>query len=164
MLRGEGHDLTFEVNSHTYPRYYLLTDGIYPQWSCFVHPIYVPQGEMKKHYTKMQEGARKDVEHAFGILQARWGIVQNPVRQWDLKTISDIMLACIVMHNMIIEDEHGLSLEHLYDRPLQVGHMRRNFSYYNLAVGTKEIEDVNSHFALRNDLIDHLWMRKGHNM
>ena len=30
MLCGEGHDITFEVNSHTYPRYYLLTDGIYP--------------------------------------------------------------------------------------------------------------------------------------
>ena len=38
--------------------------------------------------------------------------MQNPVRQWDLKTISDIM------HNMIVEDEHGLSLEHLYERPL----------------------------------------------
>ena len=80
MLCGEGHDITFEVNSHTYPRYYLLIDGIYSQWSCFVHPIYVPQGEMKKHYTKMQKGAQKDVEHAFGILQARWGIVQNLVR------------------------------------------------------------------------------------
>ena len=118
MLRGEGHDITFEVNGHTYPRYYLLTNGIYPQWSCFVHPIHVPQGEMKKHYTKMQEGARKDVKHAFGILQVRWGIEQNPVWQWDLKTISDIMLACIIMHNMIVEDEQGLSLEHLYERPL----------------------------------------------
>ena len=29
MLRGEGHDITFEVNGHTYPRYYLLTNGIY---------------------------------------------------------------------------------------------------------------------------------------
>ena len=111
---------------------------------------------MKKHYTKMQEGARKDVEHAFGILQAQWGIVQNPIRQWDLKTISDIMLACIIMHNMIVEDKHGLSLEHLYERPLQVGHMRRDFSYYDLTTGTREIEDMSSHFALRNDLIDHL--------
>ena len=36
--------------------------------------------------------------------------------------------------------------------------------YYDLATGTKEIEDISRHFALRNDLIDHLWMRKGHNM
>ena len=164
MLRGEGHDITFEVNGHTYPRYYLLTDGIYPQWSFFVHPIHVPQGEIKKHYTKMQKGARKDVKHAFGILQAQWGIVQNPVHQWDLKTISDIMLACIIMYNMIVKDKHILSLEQLYDRPLQVGHMRRNFSYYDLAAGKREIEDVSSHFALRNDLIDHLWMRKEHNI
>ena len=90
--------------------------------------------------------------------------MQNPVRQWDLKTIFNIMLACIIMHNMIVEDEHGLSLEHLYERPLQVGHMQKDFSYYDLAAGTREIEDVSSHFALRNDLINHLWMQKGHSM
>ena len=30
LLKGEGHDMTFEVNGHMYPRYYLLIDGIYP--------------------------------------------------------------------------------------------------------------------------------------
>jgi hypothetical protein len=67
---------------------------------------------MKEHYTKCQEGARIDVERAFGVLQARFEIVKNPVRQWDLGTIEDIMLACIIMHNMIIEDEQGLLLEY----------------------------------------------------
>ena len=60
--------MTFEVNGHVYPRYYLLTNGIYLQWSCFLHPIF--QGEVKKHYTKMSEGAHKDVEGPFNILQA----------------------------------------------------------------------------------------------
>jgi hypothetical protein len=70
LLQGAGHDMTFEVNGHVYNRYYLLTDGIYPQWSCFLQPIHAPQGEKKEHYTKMQSGARKDVERAFGVLQA----------------------------------------------------------------------------------------------
>jgi hypothetical protein len=78
----------------------------------FPQPIHEPIGEMKEHYTKCQEGARIDVERAFGVLQARFEIVKNPVRQWDLGTIEDIMLACIIMHNMIIEDEQGLLLEY----------------------------------------------------
>jgi hypothetical protein len=36
LLKGEGHNMSFSVNGHVYPRYYLLTDGIYPQWSCFL--------------------------------------------------------------------------------------------------------------------------------
>jgi hypothetical protein len=32
----------------------------------------------KKKITKMQEGARKDVECCFGVLQAHFGITQIP--------------------------------------------------------------------------------------
>jgi hypothetical protein len=57
--------MSFEVNGHVYPRFYLLIDGIYPQWSCFLQPIHEAQGEKLQHYTKVQEGARNDVERAF---------------------------------------------------------------------------------------------------
>ena len=152
--------MNFEVNGHTYPRFYLLTDGIYPQWSCFLQPIHLPQGEKKKHFTKMQEAVRKDVERAFGILQARWGIVKNPVHQWNLGTINDIMLACIIMHNMIIEDEQGLHLEGCFDHAPETGNMQAQLSYEELAHGTEQIESVSGHHALRNDLIDHLWRKR----
>jgi len=52
----------------------------------------------------MQEGAQKDVERAFGVFQARWAIVQNPCRMWDMSKIFYIMFSCDIMHNMIIED------------------------------------------------------------
>ncbi len=39
----------------------------------------------------MQEGARKDVERKFGVLQVRSTIVQNPCRLWDMSTISNII-------------------------------------------------------------------------
>jgi hypothetical protein len=161
MLQGPGQDLTFEVNGHVYSRYYVLTDGIYPPWSCFVHPIHEPQGEMKQHFTKCQEGARKDVERAFGVLQSRWDIIKNPVRQWDLGVITNIMIACIIMHNMIIEDERDLGLEPLVDLGAPVAITPSPFTFYDLQSGTREIENVQSHFALRNDLIDHLWMLRG---
>jgi hypothetical protein len=82
FLRGNGSDMHFTVNGNVYNRYYLLVDGIYPQWSCFVQPIHAPQGEKLEHYTKMQSALQKDVERVFGVLQARWEIVQNPIRAW----------------------------------------------------------------------------------
>lgn len=116
---------------------------------------------MKEHYTKCQESVRKDVERAFGVLQARFEIVKNLVRQWDLATIEDIMLACIIMHNMIIEDEQDLSLEAFADWGLPVERVRHPLSFRELQDGTKDLENVEVHFALRNDLMEHLWRRKG---
>jgi hypothetical protein len=162
ILMGEGQDLTFTVNGNVYPRFYLLTDGIYPKWSCFVQSIHEPQGEKRKHFAEVQEATRKDIERCFGVLQARFQIVKNPCRQWDMDTMDDIMLACCIMHNMIIEDEQDLGLEDLFDpcSTIQV-QSRRNWQYIR---GMVELEHSGRHFALKNDLIDHLWQLKGEDM
>ena len=85
-------------------RYYLV-DGIYPNWSTFVKTISCPQGLKKKHFSKAQESARKYVERAFWVIQARFAIVRGPARFGDEETLADIMKACIITHNMVIEDE-----------------------------------------------------------
>ena len=48
---------------------------------------------------------RKDVEHAFGVLQARFAIAREPARFFHLETLKKIMKACIILHNTIVEDE-----------------------------------------------------------
>ena len=77
--------------------------------------IHEPQGEKRSYFAQMQEGARKDVERCFGVLQAQCAIIRNPMWQWDPEMISNIMFACIVIHNIIIEDELNANLETLYD-------------------------------------------------
>ena len=75
-----------------------------------------PQGNKAKHFAACQESARKDVERAFGVLQSRFAIVRGPARFWDQETLNDIMKACIIMHNMIIEDEGAMNLGFDHER------------------------------------------------
>ena len=57
----------------------------------------------------MQEAQRKDVERAFGVLQKRFGIIRGLLEYWKPETLWQIMTCCIILHNMIIEDERGMS-------------------------------------------------------
>jgi hypothetical protein len=90
---------------------YYLANGIDPSWSTFVKTIHVPQGNKRFFFfAKTQESTRKDVERAFGVLQARFAIVRGPARSFDHEMLKNIMIACIILHNMIVEDERHLYL------------------------------------------------------
>ena len=84
-----------------------------PQWTIIVKKIPNPVGEKRKRFAQEQESARKDVEHAFGVLQSRWGIVRYPANTWSTQKLWEVMTACVIMHNMIVEDERP---ERLYDQ------------------------------------------------
>ena len=88
---------------------YYLADGIYPKWSTFVKTIPSQWGHKKKLFAKAQEANRKDVERAFGVLQARFAIVCGPARFFYSEMLQDIMKACVILHNMIIEDERDIN-------------------------------------------------------
>ena len=105
QLQGCAPPVQFQVNGHDYNLGYYLADGIYPQWAAFVKTIPLPQTQKDRLFTMHQEGERKDVERAFGVLQSRFAIVRGPIKLWDTPTISNIMYACIILHNMIVEDE-----------------------------------------------------------
>jgi len=130
-----------------------LLDKIYLQWACFVQTIHDPQDEKRSHFTKMQEEAKKDVERAFGVLQSRFAIVANLVQQWDMQTICDIMYACIILHNMIIEDK-----QHDYTSYNDILHLyiHRGLTFEEYAQESEEIESSFMHYKLWADQIDHL--------
>ena len=79
---GEQPPISFTVNGNTYDMGYYLTDGIYPDWPAFVKSIRQPLDMKSKHFARAQEGARKDIERAFGVLQARWAVVRGPAYGW----------------------------------------------------------------------------------
>ena len=106
LAQGRAPPVNYSINGHDYTMGYYLADGIYPSWSTFVKTIQSPQGRKNSLFATTQESTRKDVERAFGVLQARFAIVCGPARLWRTEALDYIMKACIILHNMIIEDEH----------------------------------------------------------
>ncbi|XP_028103716.1 uncharacterized protein LOC114302837 [Camellia sinensis] len=105
LAQGRAPPINYTISGNEYTMGYYLADGIYPPWATFVKTIPCPQGNKKKHFTMAQEACKKDVERAFGVLQARFAIVRGSARSWNLESIKVVMKACIILHNMIIEDE-----------------------------------------------------------
>ena len=106
------------------------------------------------------------MERAFGVLQARFAIVRGPARFWDEATLRDIMMACVIMHNMIIEDECGADrLEVPYEKSdaetADVVSREGTSNFSAFVQKHHEIEDHHMHRQLQEDLVEHLWERGG---
>jgi hypothetical protein len=116
-----------------------------------------------QHFAKMQEALRKDVQQAFGVLQARFAIVAQPAQGWSKLNLHKIMTACIILHNMIVEDERGSPKEFVYDTSTAIVEPGQstlaNFSQF--VINNHLLHDATAHHQLRNDLIKHLWALKG---
>ncbi|XP_057786162.1 uncharacterized protein LOC131003647 [Salvia miltiorrhiza] len=72
---GTAVPVVFHANQREYQMSYYLCDDIYPKWRCFVKSPPMATNSKEARFKKMQESTRKDVERAFGVLQARWGII-----------------------------------------------------------------------------------------
>jgi hypothetical protein len=82
----------------------------FPMRVRFVKTVRNPADEKCKRFAKEQEAARKDVEPVFGVLQSRWAIVRYPTRTWSPERMWNVMTACVIMHNMIVENERDDSI------------------------------------------------------
>jgi hypothetical protein len=162
LTSGTAPQVEYMVNGNKYTMGYYLADGIYPAWATFVKAFQNPQGNKKLHFTKAQEAARKDVERAFGVLQARFAIVRGPARFWSKEQLWYIMQACVVLHNMIIEDERDEEDDFNYHQDIPVLEPK-DYEHRDPILIEEflkihdEIEDKSLHERLRDDLVEHLW-------
>jgi hypothetical protein len=145
---GTAPKCPFNIGDRQYKRGYYLCDRIYPNWSVFVKTFSFPADQREKRWAKQQESARKDVERAFGVLKAKWGIINRPVRSFGQGKIKNIVYACIILHNMILKDEgHAISPVYIRDPPVQ--------PQLDETV-LPELRDDQMHFRLKYDLADHI--------
>ncbi|XP_057440354.1 uncharacterized protein LOC130732290 [Lotus japonicus] len=163
VLSGNAPMVNFSVNGTMYNMGYYLADGIYLPWATFVKTIPMPQGEKRQKFAKRQEGARKDVERAFGILQSRFAIVHGSSRFWHPNEMKSIMYACIILHNMIVEDERNTYRGNfVYD---QVNNDILDAEvvsgpippFRNILERRAHQIDRSIHHQLQADLVEHIW-------
>ncbi|XP_071698014.1 uncharacterized protein [Rutidosis leptorrhynchoides] len=95
----------FEVNGNQYTKGYYLADGIYPDWATLVKGFACPTDDPRIKFTRFQASARKDVERAFGVLQGRFHILRLAARTMSVNKMRRLMDCCIILHNMILEDQ-----------------------------------------------------------
>ena len=77
------------------------------------------------------------------------------------------MKACIILHNMIVEDERHKYLDYAYDQhpgsiitPVEVSR-NGSISFEEYINNYLSLKDLEVHHQLRKDLIKHLWDLKG---
>jgi hypothetical protein len=61
-----------------------------------------------------QASVRKDVQYTFSLLKKRFNILVTPGRSYSQHILDLIMCACIILHNMIIDDERDDSYDDNY--------------------------------------------------
>ncbi|XP_006657810.1 uncharacterized protein LOC102718376 [Oryza brachyantha] len=168
-LKGQATQVQFSVNGRQYNTGYYLADRIYPEGNVFIKTVPLPQSEKDRLFVRHQEGARKDVQEAFGLLQSRFAIVRGPTRFFQQETLVKVMQACIILHNMTLEDEKEMASP-CFDSDEISG---------TLAVLLPDINTVPpdcftevlqrnasacappTHTQLKRDLMEHIWQRFG---
>ena len=80
-----------------------------------------------------------------------------------MDTIPDIMFACCILHNMVIEDESSLGLKNVSPNLHPRGVLfEKGLSFEDLVIRTVELQNEETHYDLAEDLIEDLWTLKGH--
>ncbi|XP_023731091.1 uncharacterized protein LOC111878831 [Lactuca sativa] len=143
------------MNGNEYKFGYYLTDGIYPQYSTFVKAFRHPMDPRDKYFKRRQEGARKDVERAFGVLKLKCHIVEHAARPYELDTLRLIMYACIIMHNMVVEDKGCNIATYSPMEPRHVQFQPGTSKYLHRVV---DIQDQQKHKQLRENLADYIYV------
>ena len=105
----------------------------------------------------MQSAYRKDIERAFGVLQARYHIVKQPARAWHPDTMQKIMECCIILHNMMVEDERGLRRPRVHDYGQGTQLELLSMSKQDMLNRHRKIRSKERHSNLQEDLIEHVW-------
>jgi hypothetical protein len=100
LAAGNGPHVRYTLNGRGYDMGYYLGDDIYPEWMTLITTDSRPQSRKQRIFTTKQHAHRKDVERAFGVLQAKYAICKRPARMWDHEDLKYIIDRIVILHNM----------------------------------------------------------------
>nr|GEX22144.1 protein ALP1-like [Tanacetum cinerariifolium] len=153
----------YVVNGVEYRNGYYLADGIYLEWASFVKSFTVATDPKHTYFKQRQKSVRKNVERAFGVLQRRWGPIQQPARAYEVNTLRRIMYASIIMHNMILEDQNMsiVDLNNVYSNPARSMQTMWIYRCETQRRKVKELRDKDTYISLQQNLMNHIWREVG---
>jgi hypothetical protein len=103
-LEKEAGIVPYQLSGEEFTKSFLLVDGIYPKWSRFVRGMKEPATHAEKAYTAWQEGARKDIERAFGVMKIVWQWLDRPILIHNLEEIQARVTTLLILHNILVTD------------------------------------------------------------
>ncbi|XP_022031153.1 protein ALP1-like [Helianthus annuus] len=162
IINGLAPSSAFYASDNYYKRGYYLTDGVYPEYATFVKTFTDPIDLKRKYFKRKQESARKDIERAFRVLRKRWHVINYPARYWTKEKMHDVIYTCIILHNMILEDENKAICQDYNenDPSLFPEYWTQEVSSETRIENIMDIKNRETHNMLMSDLIDHLWDNK----
>jgi hypothetical protein len=167
VVDGYAPTVNFKVNNHDYYMGYYLADGIYPSWPVFMKQVPCPQTPEDRHFSEVQASLRKDIECTFGVLKKRFNIISSPGRSYSVRILGLIMRTCVILHNMIIDDERDDGHDDNYETVISaVGPAVNNGPTPPLAarlLADAEMSSSPLYTQLQRDLVQHLWSRRPQN-
>jgi Plant transposon protein len=112
------------------------------------------------------------VERVFAVLFKRFGILERPFRLWSRDDINDVVLCCVILHNIVLEDRRscgeisGTRME-LVSNELQTPisqleepstdqeREKRAWDHAN------RVQNRDDHISLKGRLTEHIWNLRG---
>jgi hypothetical protein len=118
---------------------------------------------------KIRRDVGRTLNVAFGVLQARFKIIRE-LGLWDIADLGFIMRSCIILHDMIVEDERDTYAQRWADFEQSEESRSSTLQPYSTEVlpafanhvrARSELRDPNVHHELQADLVKHIWAKFG---
>jgi hypothetical protein len=115
LANGRAPSVEFHVNDNIYSLGYYLADAIYPDWATLVKSIPLPVSNKQKVFSEQQESCLKDGERELLVSYRLSGKSCIGQLVYGIKKVlNSIMCACVILHNMVVEDECGVQLPNVH--------------------------------------------------
>nr|GEV03209.1 hypothetical protein [Tanacetum cinerariifolium] len=92
----------YVVNGVEFEQGYYLAGGIYPQWTTFVKSFTVANDAKHAYFKKRQEGARKDVERAFGRFPRANSVLLH--RIYALEELLEMLEVYVMLPSLMLRE------------------------------------------------------------
>ena len=120
---------------------------------------------MQKMFALAQEAKRKDIEQAFGMLQARFHILTSACRLWERHTMKRVIQTCVILHNLVIDFEYqnGVNSDYINDEmyipqhPFVVIPREEGQTFDTRSQMISAMQNSELHMQLQHDLMIDRW-------